>query len=40
MSILLETIGIVLEIYFRIGFPNESAVGDSLMYDLLGVKVE
>ena len=30
MCTLLEAIGIVLETYFRFGFPNESIVGDSL----------
>jgi len=30
MCTLLEAIGIVLETYFRFGFPNESSVGDSL----------
>jgi len=30
MGTLLEAIGIVLETYFRFGFPNEYLVGDSL----------
>jgi len=30
MGTLLEAIGIVLETHFRFGFPNASAVGDSL----------
>ena len=30
MGTLLEAIGIVLEAHFRFGFPNKSAVGDSL----------
>ena len=30
MDTLLEAIGIVLETYFRFGFPNAYAIGDSL----------
>jgi len=31
MGTLLEAIGIVLETYFRFGFPNEFPIGDSLI---------
>jgi len=31
MGTLLEAISIVLETYFRFGFPNGSPIGDSLM---------
>jgi len=35
MSTLLEAIGIMLETYFRFGFPNESSGGDNLRTSIL-----